>query len=417
MQNTFSIIFYPKQSDVDKEGKSPIYMRITVNGKRCELSVQRKIEISNWNLKAGKVKGTSLEVKNLNRLMDTIKNKVFKHHQELIEKDKPVTAIALKNSYLGIGEKEKMLIGIFKTHNNQIEKLVGKEYALNTLKRYETTLNHITNFLVSSLNVNEIPIKQINHQFLTDFEFYLKSERNCNHNSTMRYLKSLKKIVGIALANNWIDKDPFRNYKTQSKETEREFLSEAEIQSMINKKLKMIRLDQVRDIFIFCCYTGLAYSDVNKLTNNNLIKGIDGEMWIKFNRTKTNTKSNIPLLPTPLLIIEKYKPEHEDSSSYRLLPVLSNQKMNAYLKEIADLCGINKNLTFHLARHTFATTVTLSNGVPIESVSKMLGHKSLKTTQHYAKILDRKVSDDMKVLRNKFESEENVYNDVSQYSL
>lgn len=410
MHNTFSIIFYPKQSDVDKEGKSPIYMRITVNGKRCELSIQRKIEISNWNLKAGKVRGTTLEVKNLNRLMDSIKGNVYKHHQELVEKGKLITAKALKNSYLGIGEKEKSLIEVFKTHNNQIEKLVGKEYALNTLKRYETTLNHITNFIVSSLNINEIPIKQINHQFLTDFEFYLKSERNCNHNSAMRYLKSLKKIIGIALSNNWIDKDPFRNYKTQSKETEREFLSEDEIQSMINKKLKMLRLDQVRDIFIFCCYTGLAYSDVNKLTNNNLIKGIDGEMWLKFNRTKTNTKSNIPLLPIPLLIIEKYKPEDDDSRTYRLLPVLSNQKMNAYLKEIADLCGINKNLTFHLARHTFATTVTLSNGVPIESVSKMLGHKSLKTTQHYAKILDRKVSEDMKVLRNKFQLDKSINN-------
>jgi site-specific recombinase XerD len=406
MQNTFSILFYPKQSDVDKEGKSPIYMRITVNGKRCELSIQRKIEISNWNLKAGKVRGTTLEVKNLNRLMDSIKGKIYNHHQELIEKNKLITARALKNSYLGIGEKERMLIKIFKTHNNQIEKLVGKEYALNTLKRYETTLNHIKFFLVSSFNIDDIPIKQINHQFLTDFEFYLKSERNCNHNSTMRYLKSLKKIIGIALANNWLAMDPFCNYKTQSKETEREFLSEAEMQSMINKKMEILRLDQVRDIFIFCCYTGLAYSDVKKLTNNNLVKGIDGEMWLKFNRTKTDTRSNIPLLPTPLLILEKYKISDDDLPNHHLLPVSSNQKMNAYLKEIADICGINKNLTFHLARHTFATTVTLTNGVPIESVSKMLGHKSLKTTQHYAKILDRKVSDDMKALRNRFEIKE-----------
>ncbi len=404
MQNTFSILFYPKQSDVDKEGKSPIYMRITVNGKRSEISIQRKIEVKNWNSKAGKVRGTTLKVKNLNRLMDFKKSRIYSIHQDLIEKNKIVTAKAIKNSYLGIGEKEKCLIEVFKNHNNQIEKLVGKEYALNTLKRYETTLNHTKSFLVSNFNINEIPIKLINHQFITDFEFYLKSVRNCNHNSTMRYIKNVKKIIGIAIANNWIDKDPFRNYKTQSRETEREFLTLEEMQTMINKRLKILRLDQVRDIFIFCCYTGLAYSDVKKLTSNNLIKGIDGEMWVKFNRTKTDTRSNIPLLTTPLMILEKYKIGNENSRSDMLLPVLSNQKMNAYLKEIADLCGITKNLTFHLARHTFATTVTLSNGVPIESVSKMLGHKSLKTTQHYAKILDRKVSDDMKVLRLKMKT-------------
>lgn len=410
MQHTFSILFYPKQSDVDKEGKSPIYMRITVNGKRSEISIQRKIEVLNWNSKAGKVRGTKNEVKNLNRLMDSIKNKIYKNHQELIEKNKPITAKTLKNAYLGIGKKEMMLIEVFKNHNNQIKKLVGKEYAINTLKRYETTLRHLQFFTSFHYNIDDISLKQLNHEFVTGFEFYLKSKRNCNHNSTMRYIKSLKKIIGIAIANNWIDKDPFRNFKARTKETEREFLSEIEIQAMIDKKLPILRLDQVRDIFIFCCYTGLAYSDVKKLTNNNLVKGIDGEMWVRFNRTKTDTRSNIPLLSTPLRILEKYKIINDDSSNYMLLPVLSNQKMNAYLKEIADLCGINKNLTFHLARHTFATTVTLSNGVPIESVSKMLGHKSLKTTQHYAKILDRKVSDDMKVLRLKMNALEKEHN-------
>ncbi|MGB5417386.1 phage integrase SAM-like domain-containing protein, partial [Algibacter sp.] len=261
MQNTFSILFYPKQSDVDKEGKSPIYMRITVNGKRTELSIKRKINVINWNSNAGKVRGTKDEVKNLNRLIDFIKNKIYKNHQELIEKNRPITAKALKNAYLGIGEKEMMLIEVFKNHNNQIKKLVGKEYAINTLKRYETTLRHVQFFTSFHYNIDDISLKQLNHEFVTGFEFYLKSKRNCNHNSTMRYIKSLKKIIGIAIANNWIDKDPFRNFKARSKETEREFLSEVEIQAMIDKRLHILRLDQVRDIFIFCCYTGLAYSD------------------------------------------------------------------------------------------------------------------------------------------------------------
>ena len=299
MQNTFSVLFYPKQSDVDRDGKSPIYMRITVNGKRSEVSIQRKIEISNWNSQAGKVRGTTLEVKSLNRFMDSIKSKVYRHHQDLLEKNKTITAKTLKNSYLGIEDKQMMLVDVFKTHNNQIKKLIGKEYAPNTLKRYETTLNHIRLFLGAHYNINDLPIKQIDHQFLTGFEFYLKSVKNCNHNSTMRYMKNLKKVIGIALANNWIDKDPFINFKTQSKETEREFLSEDEMQAMIDKNLNVLRLDQVRDVFIFCCYTGLAYADVKKLTDSNLIKGIDGELWIKFKRTKTDTQSNIPL-PWPV---------------------------------------------------------------------------------------------------------------------
>lgn len=213
----------------------------------------------------------------------------------------------------------------------------------------------------------------------------------------------MKKIIRIAFANDWISKDPFYNRKIGIKPVNREYLSEEDIQNIVKKELHTPRLDQVKDIFIFSCFTGLAYTDVKKLSKSDIVIGIDGEYWIKIKRTKTDTRSNIPILPTAEAIIEKYSKHVDVINSDKVLPVLSNQKMNAYLKEIADLCGISKNLTFHLARHTFATTVTLTNGVPIESVSKMLGHKSLRTTQHYAKILDRRVSDDMKVLKNKFQ--------------
>jgi len=402
--NTFSILFYPKRNDVNKEGKVPIYMRITVGGKRSELSIQRKVEIDQWNTDAGKVRGTNHEAKSLNQLMDIIKSKVYDHHRDLVGKNIEVTARILKNSYLGIGEKKVTLVEIFEDHNGQLKRLVGKEFTLGTLKRYETALRHIKSFLKSRYNLDDIPLKKVNHQFITGFEFYLKSKYNCNQNSAMKYIKNLKKIVRIALANNWIDNDPFLNYKIRLKEVEREFLSKEEIQKMIQKEFHTKRLDQVKDIFIFCCYTGLAYADVEKLSKDDVVIGIDGERWIKTKRTKTDTRSNIPILPTAEAILEKYAEHLDVIKGIKLLPVLSNQKMNAYLKEIADLCGISKNLTFHLARHTFATTITLSNGVPIESVSKMLGHKSLKTTQHYAKILDRKVSDDMSILRSKLNS-------------
>lgn len=401
MKNTFSVLFYPKRRDSDLPDKASVYMRVTVNGRRSELSINRKINVSKWNHKAEKLSGTKEEVKDFNSYLDALRNKIYAIHQQLLRRDIRITSEAIKNSYLGVDEKQIMLLEIFQNHNEQMEMLIGKEYALSTVKKYKTAYKHVKNFLAYKFKRKDIPIERLNHSFITNFEFYLKSVKNCNHNSTIKYIKNFKKIVIIALSNGWIDKDPFINYKVHMKTVEREFLSKEEIQMMLYKKLHAPRLELVRDVFIFCCYTGLSYSDVKKLTKNNLVKGIDGEMWIKTNRVKTNTPSNIPLLPTALMILDNYKDHIEVVNRDVLLPVLSNQKSNAYLKEIADLCGITKNLTTHLARHTFATTITLSNGVPIESVSKMLGHKSLRTTQHYAKILDRKVSDDMSILKSK----------------
>ena len=401
MKNTFSVLFYPKRRDSDLPDKASVYMRITVNGRRSELSINRKVNVSKWNQKAEKLSGTKEEVKDFNSYLDALRNKIYAIHQQLLRRDIKITSEAIKNSYLGVDEKQIMLLEIFQNHNEQMEMLIGKEYALSTVKKYKTAYKHVKNFLAYKFKRKDIPIERLNHSFITNFEFYLKSVKNCNHNSTLKYIKNFKKIVIIALSNGWIDKDPFINYKVHVKTVEREFLSKEEIQMMLYKKLHAPRLELVRDVFIFCCYTGLSYSDVKKLTKNNLVKGIDGEMWIKTNRVKTNTPSNIPLLPTALMILDNYKDHIEVINGDVLLPVLSNQKSNAYLKEIADLCGIKKNLTTHLARHTFATTITLSNGVPIESVSKMLGHKSLRTTQHYAKILDSKVSDDMSILKSK----------------
>lgn len=401
MENSFNLIFYIKKTKADPSGKTMIYMRITVNGRRSELSIQRKVDILKWNNQAGKAKGYSEEVQKINQLIDTIQNKIYKIHYNFVEKNIPYSAEKIKNQYLGIGENQKMLLEIFKEHNKQVEKLVGKDFAAGTAERYNTAKMHVEDYIKMDYGLNDIPIKDVDNKFITGFEYYLKTVRNCSHNTSVKYITNFKKIVRIAYANDWITKDPFFNWKGRLKIVDREFLTEEEIQMMMNKELHTLRLDQVKDIFIFCCFTGLAYADVKKLSENNLVIGIDGEKWINIKRTKTDTKSNIPVLPTAEAIIKKYANHPEVTNGNRLLPVLSNQKMNAYLKEISDLCGFTKNLTFHLARHTFATTITLTNGVPIESVSKMLGHKSLKTTQHYAKILDRKVSDDMTVLRNK----------------
>ncbi|MFD1292339.1 site-specific integrase [Lutibacter holmesii] len=407
MKNSLSQLFYIKKTKIDSNQKTNIYLRITVNSRRAELSIQRKVHIDKWNSSANRVKGYSREAQEINQYIDLISNKINKIHQQFIEDNKPFTAIQIRDKYLGKDENQKMLLKIFQDHNEQVEKLVGKDFAAGTVLRYKTAKSHIEEFIKFEHRLNDIPVVDVDHKFITGFEYYLKTERNCAHNTAVKYITNFKKIIRIAYANDWITKDPFFNWKARLKSVDREFLSEEEIQELVKKEFKLPRLDLVKDIFLFSCFTGLAYADVKKLTNNCIVIGIDGNKWINTKRTKTNTVSNIPLLPLSNTIIEKYANHKEVLDCDKLLPVLSNQKMNAYLKEIADLCGITKNLTFHLARHTFATTVTLTNGVPIESVSKMLGHKSLKTTQHYAKILDRKVSDDMSILKVKLNALEN----------
>jgi len=399
MKNSFTLLFFIKKSKADSQSKANIYLRITVNGRRSELSVKRKIRIDKWNSSTHRAKGYSEETIKINQYLDIIQNKIYKIHQNFVEKELPFTAELIRKYFLGVNENNKMLLEIFENHNKQMGKLVGKEFAKATFIKYKTTISHLKNYIDTIYCLNDMPVGNVNHKFITGFEYYLKTDRNCSHNTAIKYVTNLKKIVRIAFANDWINKDPFFNWQAKLKIVERTFLSENEIQKMINKQFVIKRLDQVKDIFIFACFTGLAYADVKKLAPNDVVIGIDGGRWINTKRTKTDTRSNIPILPTVESILEKYKTHPDVVKGDKLLPVLSNQKMNAYLKEIADLCGITKNLTFHLARHTFATTVTLTNGVPIESVSKMLGHKSLRTTQHYAKILDRKVSQDMAALR------------------
>ena len=402
VSHSLSLLFYIKKSKADEHGKANIYMRITLDGRRAECSVSRKVKLNEWNSKTQLTLGNSVASQEINRHLGVIKNKVYSIQQNFERDNQSYSATTLRDAILGNDKTKKMLLEIFQEHNDKVESLIGKDFSAGTAERYRTCKKHVGEFIKKKYKQNDILVQDVNHQFINGFEYYLKTTRNCAHNSAIKYITNFKKIIRIAHANDWIDKDPFLHWKGKLKIVEREFLTQEEIQKIIDKELRMERLDQVRDIFIFCCFTGLAYADVKKLTKDDVVIGVDGEQWIKTRRTKTDTRSNIPILPIAQTIIEKYKDNELMKIKNVVLPVLTNQKMNAYIKEIADLCGITKNLTFHLARHTFATTVTLSNGVPIESVSKMLGHTNLKTTQHYAKILDMKVSKDMEILRNKF---------------
>ncbi|WP_184658743.1 site-specific integrase [Pedobacter cryoconitis] len=402
MKTNFSLLFYMKKPKNYVKGSAPIYLRITVQGKRSEITAGSSCDPSRWNSQTGRSNGNKEEVKSFNAYLDNLQAKVYQAHRQLIEADVFISAESIRNQFLGKKEKSLTLIDIFKDHNQKMEALLGSEFKKGTLDRYRTSLKHTIEFLEWKYNVKDIEINKIDHAFITEYDFYLRSVRKCANNSTVKYLKNFGKIIRICLSSGWLTTDPFLNYKNKVKKTDRVYLIPEEIQLMAEKKLATERLTQVRDIFLFCCFTGLAYVDVKNLRKIDIVTGVDGEQWISIKRQKTNTPSRIPLLPSASTILGIYEKCPACLNTGMLLPVLSNQKMNSYLKEIADFCGIQKLLTFHIARHTFATTVTLLNGVPIESVSKMLGHTNIQTTQHYAKILDIKVGADMALLKERY---------------
>lgn len=404
MKTKISVLFYLRKSKVNALGRMPIFYRITINGQRFDTSTGHYVEELKWSAETGKIKGNSEEARSINSQLELIKATVYETEKKLYMREEDITFETFKNEYQGKKEKKRFLIPIFQDHNNKIKALLGKEYAPGTLERYETSLRHTEEFLMWKYNLKDIDILQIDHAFITDYEFFLRTVRNCANNTAVKYIKNFNKIIKICLANHWIERNPFANYKSKVKEVERVYLSEEEIQEISNKEFATERLSLVRDIFLFSCFTGLAYIDVKNLTKSHISLGIDGEKWIFTHRQKTESASKIPILPVTQMIIDKYADHPQALNQDKLLPILSNQKMNAYLKEIAAVCKIDKELTFHIARHTFATTVTLTNGVPIESVSKMLGHKNLRTTQHYAKVLDKKVGEDMKLLKEKMAS-------------
>lgn len=383
-------------------GVAPIYLRITVNGERSEVTTGRSCEPSQWNAISGRGNGKKEEMKSFNAYLDNLQNKVFEAHRQLTEKDETITAQRLRDQFQGKIEKQCTLIDVFKDHNHKMETLVGSEFSKGTAERYRTSLKHTVAFLQWKYNISDIDIRKVNHAFITEYDFYLRSVRKCANNSAVKYLKNFGKIIRICLSSGLLATDPFQNYKNKVKKVDRVYLNEEEINQIANKPLASERLAQVRDVFLFCCYTGLAYVDVKNLKRGDIVTGIDGEKWVSIKRQKTNVPSRIPLLPAASALLDQYQDNRMCLNTGLLLPVSSNQRMNSYLKEIADFCGIQKQITFHIARHTFATTVTLLNGIPIESVSKMLGHTNIQTTQHYAKILDIKVGADMAKLKNKY---------------
>lgn len=399
---TFTILFWINKSRSAND-LAELYARVTVNGKRTNIGLKRKVDILLWDSINKKAKGNTREAKEINNYINLVQSRLFNIYQDLKYKGELITPQLVKKLYNGENINSKSLLELLEYHNRKIEKTL----APGTIRNFGITENYVNRFLKQKLKTTDVNLNQLNYKFISDLEMFLVNyypkghPRAMSHNTVMKHLQRLRKIVNLAYQLEWIEKDPFIRWKPTFEQKQRDFLGQNELSNLETYHFPIDRLDRVRDLFVFSCYTGISYSDIMGLTKNNLIIGMDGKSWIATKRLKTKTTVRVPLLEPAQKILDKYEGHPVTMHSGTLLPKITNEKTNLYLKEIADAVGIKKNLTFHMARHTFATTVTLSNGVPIETVSKLLGHTKLATTQIYARVLDKKVSEDIEQLRSK----------------
>ena len=399
MKSTFKVLFYLKKGSEKKNGEVMIMARITIDGKLCQFSTKQSILPENWNIAAGKAKGK--DAGRINALLEDIKASLNNIYHEQQRRDNYVTAEKVKNEFLGHSEKHETILDLFKKHNDDVKQLVGISKTIATYRKYEVTSRHLAEFIQSKYNISDIAINEITPMFITDFELYLRTTCKCSYNTTAKFMQFFKRIILIARNNGILIGDPFANYKIRLEKVDRGYLTEDEIKIILKKKMVSERLENVRDLFIFSCFTGLAFSDIHGLRKEHIVEDSNGVRWIRKGRQKTKIMCNIPLMEVPLKILEKYSTNEYCRKHGVLFPVLCNQKMNACLKELADICGIKKTLTTHVARHTFAT-FALANGVSIESVAKMLGHTNVQMTRHYARVLDRTVIREMSQIKMDF---------------
>jgi len=400
--HTFGLQFILRQNKKD-QNSGIIYVRITIEGQRSEISLKKNLPTSQWNNARGKANGSSKDAKSLNAYLDDIRIKLTECYRELQLKQDKITTDSIKALFLGDHSDQHTLAELIEYHNLSQFPILS----ISTRKCYIITKNYILSFLNKKRNTMDIYLSKIDFKFISDFDYYLRTIKPLDHhqplnnNGLMKHMQRFRKILNLGVRLEWLTKNPFNAYDIRFNKFERGFLTKYELDLIEKKIFSIERLQMIKDLFIFSCYTGLAYIDAINLTTSEISIGIDGQKWIYTTREKTQTSLKIPVLQQALDILERYNVNPRSINRGTIFPLVSNQKVNGYLKEIADICQIEKRLTFHLARHTFATTVTLSNGVPIETVSNLLGHRSISTTQIYAKVLENKVSEDMVKLRDK----------------
>jgi integrase len=401
LEKSLGILFFLKQPRNYDGGPMYIYLRITVDGIPKELSAKRSWEPVRWNGKANRASGNKEDAKELNHYLDVLQNKAYDARKKLIDTGRIITSTAIVDILSGAEQRKRNLMVLFKKHNDDMKQMIGKGVGKGTWTTFNTAYKHVTNFLKLIYHADDINILSLDLEFIKQLYHWLRTVKNLNHNTTLKNITNMKKIVLACVDNGWLLHDPFAKFETTRDETETVYLVKEEIQAIADKEISNQRLCRVRDLFIFCCFTGLSFIDVKQLKRSEITIDTRGELRIYKNRQKTGTPAVIPLLPISKTILEKYKDDVDCIAKDMLLPVLSNQKYNAYLKELAGISSVDKELSSKMARNTFGTTVTLANNVPMETISKMMGHKSLRQTQHYAKVLAVKVTEDMDLLKRR----------------
>lgn len=405
LDQSFSILFWLRRAKQTSDGLVPIWIRITVDGKRAEVAAKRKILPEHWDVLTSRANASCPNAKILNDYLKDVDAEITKRYNILLTTKDYVTAEDVKHSLRGTKKAapppviKKSFFENFTdfTAFHEARMKIG-ELSVGRFKRFGVLKGKCETFLAQLYERQDILLESVQLGFIAQFQHYMRTVQGIGHNTSMKYAKDLKQVMEFAVTMGHIGKNPFDSFKCTNKPVKRVCLDEAELTRIINLQFSIPRLQEVRDVFVFCCFTGYAFKDVQSLTPGNVTVGIDKNKWIIHDRHKTDNPENVPLLPMALQIVEQYSNYPYCVANDKLLPVNSNQRYNGYLKELADLAGISKKITTHVARHTFATTICLTNGVPIETVQKLLAHASIRTTQIYAQITPIKISVDMKEL-------------------
>lgn len=401
LEKSLGVTFFLKTPE-KKENLRVVYLRVTVDGIPKEISTKRKWNVTRWNQKAERANGSKEDAKSLNYFLDSLYNRVLNYRTELINNDQTISSQKIIDFVKGKNVSKVKVLDEFQLHNDEMLALVKKgEYAYGTFERYTTARSHVKEFISYKYGREDIEFRELNYEFVKDYELYLKTVRNCSNNTALKYIANFKTIVLRAIAKDIIPKDPFKLFKSKKTKCNKKPLSSEELHRLENKVFSSDRLSVIRDIFVFQCYTGLAYIDAYQLKASDIKNGIDGSLWIMSSRQKSKSKTDIPLLPQALEIMERYKNHPLCRERGSVLPVKSNQKMNEYLKEIAVICNLSGELNTHKARRTFGSTVTLKNGVPIHVVKEMMGHYSVKQTEEYAITEQESISTEMQQLKDR----------------
>ena len=402
MKQTFNVLFFVRKTKLKKSGDTPIMLRITIAGQLAELQLKRDVKPNLWNQSKERCTGKDAISVEINRYLESVKLRLFEIHRKMGDEGKLINPMEVKRKFLGLDEEHKMFFQVFQEHNDKCRELIGKDYAKVTVSRFDTCLKYFREMSINQYQRKDIPLREVSNGMILDYIHFLKSEKGLQENTVIRYMKTVKKVLNIAVNYDWIQKNPFGNIRFHEKEVNKEFLTKEELETLRNKTFEIPRLELVRDVFLVQCWTGLAFIDVYELKEEHLVPDNEGNLWIRKERHKTGIMCNVPLLDVALEIIEKYKEHPLCQKRGILLPVLSNQKMNSYLKEIADMCLIKKNLSTHTGRHTFCSVVTLANGVSLENIAKMVGHTNTRMTVRYAKVLDQSILRDMQGVKESF---------------